>query len=137
MGTGLPFRKLKRTRLVEGKELPVNVIRLQLGVGDIVGEAVDVVVSVREGVVDGVKVSVGVNVSVGVGVSDGVRVGDGVFVSVGVCVRVGDGVSVGGTAMVAGRPSTRARRNCSTIASRRAVRCREGHQLLRMGAMSG
>jgi hypothetical protein len=59
-------------------------IRLQSGVGVIVGEAVEV------------PVFVGVNVSVGVGVSLGVKVMVGVGVSVGVSVMVGvlDGVSV-------------------------------------------
>ncbi len=57
---------------------------------------------------------------------------DLVIVGVYVCV----GVNVG-TAIVAGRPTTRATRNCSTIPSRRAVMCRCDHQTLRIGVISG
>jgi hypothetical protein len=103
-------------------------------VGVSVAEAVEVGVIVGEGVIVGVSVSVGVNVSVGVGESVTV----GVSVKVGVMVGVGElvGVKVG-TAMVAGRPTTRETRNCSTMASRLADRCSDGHQLDRIGAMSG
>jgi hypothetical protein len=88
---------------------------------------------VSVGVTDGVGVSVCVGVSVGVtgvGVSVGVT---GVAVSVG---GIGVGVNVG-TESVAGRPTTRAVRNCSTIPSRLAVRWILGHQPLRTGTIKG
>jgi hypothetical protein len=96
--------------------------------------AVDVYVWVNVGEPVAVYVRVGVSVSVGVGVSLGVGVSVGVLEAVGVGELVGVKV---GTEMVAGRPTTRETRNCSTMTSRRAVRCSDGHQLLRMGAMSG
>jgi len=73
-------------------------------------------------------------VGVGVGVLDGVGVFDGVGVLEGVAVLVGVG---DGPAAVAGNPTTRAVRNCSTIPSRLAVRCRSGQMLLIIGVIKG
>ncbi len=70
----------------------------------------------------------------GVGVLEGVGVFDGVGVVLGVMVLVGVGE---GPAAVAGRPITRAVRNCSTIPSRLALRCKFGQILLIIGVING
>jgi hypothetical protein len=84
-------------------------------------------------------VGVGVGVLDGVGVFDGVGVLVSVAVLVGVEVLVGVGVldGVGEGPAVAGRPITRAVRNCSTIPSRFEVRCRSGQMVLIIGVISG
>jgi hypothetical protein len=96
-----------------------------------VGVSVTVLVGVSVSV--GVGVSLGVGVSVGVSVTVGVELGVGVSVIVGVSVGVGVQVSWANVAWA----MTRETRNFSTIVSRRAVRGRYGHQLLRIGAISG
>ena len=69
-----------------------------------------------------------------------------VLVSVGTRVRVEVDVTVGGRVsegvnegkeMVAGRPTTLATRNCSTIPSLFAVRCNLGHHELIIGTING
>src|SRR3972149_5410111 len=103
-------------------QMLVRTMSLQSGVG------------VRLGDEEGGGVKVGVSVSVLVGMSVGVAVGGAVGVSVG----MGEGVGVKvGRGRVAGRPTTRAVRNCSTMPSRLAVRWIIGHQELRMGTING
>ena len=112
---------------------PVVVEGSQSGVGGVSGAVVGGVAGSsvggsREAVAVGVMVGVTVPVSVGVAVADGT----GVSVLVGVMVAVKVGM-----AMVAGRPTTRATRNCSTMPSRLAVRCSTGNHWLRTGTISG
>jgi hypothetical protein len=103
-------------------QMLVRTMSLQSGVGVRLGEEV------------GVGVSVAVEVVVLVGVSEGM----GVSLGTGVSVGMGDGVGVKvGRERVAGRPTTRAVRNCSTMPSRLAVRWIIGHQELRMGTING
>jgi len=86
----------------------------------------------------GVGVNVGVRVMVAVPVS--VLVSVGVKVIVEVEVSVGGRVSLGvneGKEIVAGRPTTRATRNCSTIPSLFAVKCNFGHHELMIGTING
>lgn len=72
------------------------------------------------------------------GTLQGVDEGVGVCVEVGVEVDVGNGVAVKvGTEIVAGKPTTRATRNCSTMPSRLDVRWMFGNAEPRMGTMSG
>ena len=84
------------------------------------------------GVLVAVRVIVEVPVSVLVSVC--VRVIVEVRVSVG--GRESEGVNEG-KEIVAGRPTTRATRNCSTIPSLFAVECNFGHSELMIGAISG
>jgi hypothetical protein len=103
-------------------------------VGVRVTVGVVVIVAVGVIVVVGVSVIVGVSVSVSVGVSVAVDV----IVAVEVMVGVEDAVAVNvGRTMVAGRPTTRATRNCSTIPSRRADSRRLGHHMLSRGVIKG
>jgi hypothetical protein len=75
-----------------------------------------------------------------VAVAVSVLVSLAVEVTVEVRVSVGGRVSLGvneGKEIVAGRPTTRATRNCSTIPSLFAVKCNFGHIELMIGAIKG
>src|SRR3989304_4679378 len=78
----------------------------------------------QSGVGDTVGVELVVGEAVVVGVSDGVGGGGG-------------GAGKGGARRVAGRPPTRAVRNCSMIPSRLATRCSCGQTELMIGTISG
>jgi hypothetical protein len=95
------------------------------------GVAVTVGEEVMVGVLVVVPVSVGVEVSVGVKVIVPVEVLVGVSVLVEVAVE--EAIEVG----MFPEPSKRDTRNCSTMPSRREVRCSCGHHVLKSGTISG